>query len=203
MTDHAKQIVRKGAPWRRDVPWQVVAVEAAALIGIGAFMLLDTASAGDVVLQVIGVVFLVTSLVLGAGTFRESEGRLGVFDAFRSGVGVTVGAIATASWWADYIENGAVRVILGWGLVAYSVLHLIGLVAMRERGGFRLSVIAIAVMTLVLGIVLLTSSDASATSRINMLGSVFLVSGVVLGGLAYHLYSRQRPASAHAASAAR
>lgn len=197
MTDQAKQLVSKGLPWRSDVSWQVVAVEAVALVGLGIYMLVDTARAGNAVLQIIGVVFLVTSLILGAGTFRESVARLGVFDAFRAGIGVTIGAIATTSWWSDYIENSAVRVILGWGLVFYSVLHLVGLVVVRGRGGLRLSVLAVVAMTLVLGLVLLTSDDASSTSRINLLGSVFLVFGALLGALAYYLYSRRSAAAGH------
>jgi uncharacterized membrane protein HdeD (DUF308 family) len=198
MTDQAKQLVSKGLPWRTDVAWQVVAVEAVALVGLGAFMLIDTETAGDVVLQIIGVVFLVTSLVLGAGTLRESVARLGAFDAFRAGIGVAVGAIATVSWWSDYIENSAVRVILGWGLVIYSVLHLVGLVTIRGRGGLRLSVLAIVAMTMVLGLVLLTANDASSTSRINLFGSIFLLFGLLLGGLAYYLYSRANPRAATA-----
>lgn len=198
MTDQAKQLVSKGLPWRSDVSWQIVAIEAVALVGLGAFMLIDTARAGDIVLQIIGVVFLVTSILLGASTFRESEARLGAYDAFRAGIGVAIGAIATISWWSDYIENSAVRLILGWGLLAYSALHVVGLVIIRGRGGLRLSVLAIVAMTMVLGLVLLTSNDASSTSRINLLGSIFLLFGLLLGGLAYYLYSRANPRAATA-----
>jgi uncharacterized membrane protein HdeD (DUF308 family) len=197
MSDHARELVTKGLPWRSDVRWEVVAAEAIALIGIGGFMLIDTETAGNVVLQIIGVVLLVTSLILGAGTFRDNVARLGVFDAFRAGIGVAVGAIATASWWSDYIQNSAVRMILGWGLVAYSILHFAGLIAVRGRAGLRLSVIVLVALTLVLGLILLTSGDTSSTGRIRLLGSVFVVFGILLGALAYFLYSRKQ---AHAGS---
>jgi len=196
MGDQAASLVNKGLPWRSDVRWPVVAAEAVALVGLGIFMLVDSEAAGRAVLQIIGVVLLVTSVVLGAGWLRASEARLGEFDAFRAGIGVTVGLIATVSWWSDYIERGAVRQILGWGLVAYSVLHLAGLLVVRRRASIRPSVVLIVVLTLVLGIILLTSDDSVSEGRVTLLGAVFVGGGVLLGAWAYYLYTRsesQRP----------
>ncbi len=190
MGDQAASLVNKGLPWRSDVRWPVVAAEAVALVGLGILMLVDSEAAGRAVLQIIGVVLLVTSVVLGAGSLRASEARLGEFDAFRAGIGVTVGLIATISWWSDYIERGAVRLILGWGLVAYSVLHLAGLVMARQRAGIRPSVVLIVVLTLILGIILLTSDDSVSEGRITLLGVVFVAVGILLGAWAYVLYAR-------------
>lgn len=185
-------VIRKGLPWSRDVAWPVVAVEAVILVGIGAFMLLDKDTASDVILQLIGVVLLVLSLVLGLAGWRNAESGLGFFDAFRAGVGATAGAIATASWFSEYIQDSAVRLILGWGLVVYSLFHLVGQVAVRGRGGLRLGVIITVVITLVLGIVLLTSNSDRATDRITFLGVTLLVFGALLGALAWYLYTRSR-----------
>lgn len=192
MDDRAKGLVSKGLPWSRDVAWPVVAVEAVVLIGIGGFMLIDNDQAADVVLQLIGVVLLVASLVLGFASLRGAELTLGFFDSFRAGVGATAGAIATASWWSDYIQNHAVRIILGWGLVAWSVLHIAGLIVVRGRENLRISTIVIALLSLVLGIVLLTGDDATSADRMNLLGVILLVFGVLLAALAYYLYSRAR-----------
>lgn len=196
MEDRTKGLVSKGLPWSRDVRWPIIAIEALVLIGIGAFMLIDTDTAGDIVLQLIGVVLLVSSLVLGVASVRNAEAGLGFFDAFRAGVGATCGAIATASWWSDYIENQAVRIILGWGLVAWSILHLVGLVVVRGRGNIRMSTIVILTLSLVLGIVLLTGDDTSSTGRLNLLGVILLVFGALLAALAYYLYSREQDGSA-------
>lgn len=196
MSAQARTLVDKGLPWKSDVRWPVVAAEAVLLVGLGGYILLDNEGAANAALQIIGLVLLVASAMLGAGTLRESEFRLGVFDAFRAGIGVTVGVIATLSWWSDYIATGAVRLILGWGLIAYSVLHLAGLVALRGRSGLRPSVLAIVGLTLVLGIFLLTSDDSVSAGRMNLLGSIFLVFGLLLGALAYYLYARSRPATA-------
>lgn len=190
MSEQAMGFVNKGLPWRSDVRWPVVAAEAVALIGLGIFMLVDNDRAGDAVLQIIGVVLLVASVLLGAGSLRAGEHEFREFDAFRAGIGVTVGLIATVSWWSDYIERGAVRLILGWGLVAYSVLHLAGLLVVRGRGDIRPSIVVTVVLTLVLGIILLTSSDNVSGGRITLLGAVFVGFGVLLGLWAYFLYSR-------------
>jgi uncharacterized membrane protein HdeD (DUF308 family) len=191
MDDKAKSLVSKGLPWSRDVRWPIVAAEAAVLIVIGAFILIDKDTAGDVILQVIGLVLLVTSVLLGFAGFRNSDEGLGFFDAFRAGIGVTAGAIATASWWSDYIQDHAVRIILGWGLVAYTLIHIVGVVMVQGRAGLRLSVLVTVALTLVLGIVLLTGDDTTSSGRLNLLGTIVLVFGVLLGALAWYLYSRE------------
>ncbi len=167
-----------------------MAIEAIALVGIGAYILIATDSAKDIVLQLIGVVLLATSLLLGFASMRNGETGLGFFDAFRAGIGVTAGAIATASWWSDYIENHAVRIILGWALVAYTLIHLAGIVVVRGRAGLRMVTLVIVIFTMVLGILLLTGDDTASTSRLNTLGVILLIFGVLLGALAYYLYAR-------------
>lgn len=191
MSDTAKGILDQGKPWRSDVKWQVVAIEAVLLVAIGLFMLIDTDTAGNWILQIIGLVFLIVSLQLAITAFRDSERGLGTFDSFRAGIGVTIGVIATSIWWSDYIANDAVRQILGWGLVAFAVLQLVGLVMVRGVSGLRLAALVLSALTLVLGILLLTSNETAAEDRIRFLGVVLLVFGLLLGGLAYLIMSRE------------
>lgn len=190
MEERTKGLVNKGLPWSRDVRWQIVAIEAVILIAVGAYMVIDTDTASEVVLQIIGVGLLGTSLLLTLATLRSAEGGLGFFDSFRAGVGATCGAIATASWWSDYIQNHAVRIILGWGLITWSVLHIAGLIVVRGRGNFRMSTVVIALLSLVLGVILLTGDDVASVNRVRSLGVIALVFGVLLAALAYYLYTR-------------
>lgn len=194
MSDTAKDLINQGKPWKADVRWQVVAIEAVLLIAIGLFMVFSTDRAGDWILQIIGLVFLIVSVQLAVVSFRNREGEagLGVFDSFRAGIGVTIGVIATSLWWSDYVANSAVRLILGWGLVAFAILHLVGLVIVRGPSGLRPATLVLSGLTLVLGVVLLTSGESTADDRIRFLGVVLLVFGVLLGGLAYLLMSRDR-----------
>lgn len=191
MAETAKDLLNQSKPWRSDVRWQIVAVEAVLLVAIGLFMLFSTDRAGEWILQIIGLVFLIVSLQLAVVSFRNSERGLGAFDSFRAGIGVTVGVIATSIWWSDYVANSAVRQILGWGLIAFAAMQLIGLVIVRGRSGLRPATLILSALTLVLGIVLLTSNETSAEDRIRFLGVVLLVFGVLLGGLAYLIMSRE------------
>lgn len=191
MVDKNKGLVNKGLPWSSEASWLVVAVEALVLLGIGVFILVDKDGASDVILQLIGVILLVTSLLLGWASLRNDVTKLGAFDAFRAGIGATVGGIATASWWSDYITNSAVRDILGWGLIIYSVLHLVGMVVVRGRQALRPMALVTVGLTLVLGIVLLTSNSDTLDGRLTLLAVVLLVFGVLLGALAYYLYTKQ------------
>lgn len=193
MSDTAKDLLNQSKPWRADVRWQVVAAEAAILAVLGIFMLIDTERAGNGILQIIGLVFLIVSLQLAVVSFRNRNGEgagLGVYDSFRSGIGVTVGVIATSIWWTDEISNGSARVILGWGLIAFAALQLIGILAIRGKENFRPATLVLSGLTLVLGISLLTTDNASSESRITFLAIVMLVFGVILGGLAYLLKTK-------------
>lgn len=193
MSDNAKGLIDRGKPWRSDVKWPVVAVEAIILIAIGIYMLIATDRAGEWLLQLIGVIFLLASLQLAWESLRGEAGRAIAYDAFRAGIGVTVGIIATSIWWSDYVSNNAMRLILGWGLIAFAVLQLLGLVTAEGRSGLRLATLALSALTLVLGILLLTSNEGSAEDRIRFLGVVLLVFGVLLGGFAYLVRSQTSP----------
>ena len=190
MEDKAMELVNKGAPWRRDVPWPVIALEAAVLIGIGVYILVDKSGASDVILQLIALALLVTSVLLGYGSLRAPEGKLGFYDAFRAGVGATAGAIVVISWWSEYIDRPAQRDILGWGLIAYTIAHLIGLVVVRGRGNIRISTVVVGLLTLVLGLILVTSDNESANSRLNLLAVIMLVFGLALAALAFYLFRK-------------
>lgn len=188
MENKAMDLVNKNAPWRRDVPWPVVAIQAAALLAIGIYILVDTETASDRILQIIALVLLVTSVLLGYGSMRRPEGSLGFYDAFRAGVGVTAGAIVVLSWWSDYIDKDAQRDILGWSLIAYTVVHLAGLIVVRGRGNLRISTLVVVGLTLILGLMLVTGDNESSESRLNLLATILIVFGVVLAGLAFYLY---------------
>ncbi len=197
METKAMELVNKGAPWRRDVPWGVIALEAVALIGIGVYILIDKQGASDIILQLIALALLITSLLLGYGALRAPEGSLGFYDAFRAGVGVTAGGIVVISWWSEYIDKEAQRGILGWGLIAYTIAHLIGLVVVRGRGNIRISTVVIGVLTLVLGLILVTGDNESSDSRLNLLAVILLAFGAALAALAFYLYKKANgPATA-------
>lgn len=193
MADSAKDLLNQSKPWRADVRWQIVAAEAVLLVAIGLFMLISPDRAGDWILQIIGVVLLIASVQLAIASLRGTDIGPGVVEAFRAGIGVTVGVIATSLWWSDYVSNNAVRLILGWGLIAFAIIQLAALVTRRGRTGLRMSSLVISGLVLVLGLLLLTSSNLDTVeSRLSFLGVVLLVFGALLGGLAYLLMNKDK-----------
>lgn len=190
MSVSSKGFLEKSKPWRADAKWPVVAVEAVLLIILGLYMLIDSSGAGNAILQIIGLVLLIVSVQVAIGAFRGKEAGLGAFDSFRAGIGATAGVIAISLWWSETVPNQAVRLILGWALIAYPAFQLVGQVVVRGKGGFRPAALMLSALTLVLGILLLTSNDDTAAERVTFLGVVFLVFGVLLGGLAYLIRSR-------------
>lgn len=190
MAERQNTMLNKTKPWRSDARWEIVAVEAILLVALGLYTLIATESAGNAILQIVGLVLLIVSAQVAISSFRFPESGLGAYDTFRAGIGVTVGLIATSLWWAEAVPNSAVRFILGWGLVGYTVIHLVGLIMVRGRENLRPMSIVLSLFALVLGILLLTTNDATAESTLNFLGAVFLVFGVLLGGLAYLIRSR-------------
>lgn len=196
MVTSQNDLLEQSKPWRADAKWPIIAAEAAILLVLGIYMSFSPDAAKDTILQIIGLVFLIVSLQVAVGSFRSVENGLGVFDSFRAGIGVTVGAIAVSLWWAEAVPNQAVRQILGWGLVAYSALQLVGMVVVRGRENLRPMALVLSALTLVLGIMLLTSNDAAAEGRVSFLGVVFIIFGLLLGGLAYLIRSRDAVAPA-------
>jgi uncharacterized membrane protein len=53
-----------------------------------------------------------------------------------------------------------------------------------------MSTIVTIVLSLVLGIVLLTGGDTTTESRLNLLGVILLVFGALLAALTYYLFTR-------------
>lgn len=184
-------MVSKGIPWNDEARWEILAIEALLVLGAGLFVIIDTDRAGDTILQLIGVALLAASAGLAWSAVRNDENTVRFYDAFRSGIGVACGAIATVSWWSDYIQPNAVRLILGWGLVAWSLLHAGGMIAVRGRDQFHINNIVLALLSLLLGIVLLTSGDSNAESRLTLFGSILLLFGAGLAGLAYIRFNQR------------
>lgn len=197
MAENAKELLNQSKPWRSDVKWEVVAAEAVILVVLSIFMLINTTAAAEWILLIVGIVLLVAAVQLALGVFRDPTRGLGVFDSFRAGVGVTIGTIATVLGWQGDTST-MVRDIIGWGLLAYATLQIIGILASRKRENFRPVTLVLSGLVLVLGIFLLTSDASNYSGRISFFGWTMLIFGILLGGLAYLLKSRSENTTADA-----
>ncbi|HWV23495.1 MAG TPA: DUF308 domain-containing protein [Thermomicrobiales bacterium] len=195
--DSTTQALRKhGNPLGRNTNWMIVAAEAVALLILGIYVLVNKSGAGTAILQITSIVLLVAGIVGIFTEFRSGSTDLALYTAFRAGIGVAIGAIGTARWIWDYMPLNALRLILGWGLLAYAVITVAGLLVVRKLGADSWGGLGVGAMTAVLGVILLLNDDASASGTLQLLGIIFLLSGVVLAGIAYLRFQSSQGANA-------
>lgn len=196
MGSRTRDLMEHGNPLGRSANWIVVAIEAVALIVLGIWVLADKAGASTAILQITALVLLVASIMGVVAEFRAGASDLVLFTAFRAGIGAAIGAIGTARWFWDYIGDNALRLILAWGLLAYAAITIVGVLLIRKLGSDAWGGLGVGAMTAVLGVILLVNDNAAASSTMQMLGIVFLLGGVLLGGIAFLRYRSQAASAA-------
>lgn len=194
MKDRGTQLLDKGNPLGTGTNWIVVAAEAAALLILGIWTLVDRDSVGTAVLQVTALVLLVASIAGILAEYRQGASDLVLFVAFRAGIGAAIGTIGTARWFWDYIDDGALRHILGWGLLAYAAITVVGALIVRKLGKDAWGSLGVGVLAAVLGIVLLTTDNAASSGTLTLLGIIFLLGGGALGVIAFFRYRESQAA---------
>ena len=195
MEHHAKELLGHGNPLGHKTRWQVIVIEGVLLIGLGLYILLDKEGAGSAILQVISLVLLIASILGIATEFRVGSSDMVLFSALRAGIGLTVGAIGSARWLWEYIDDRPLRLILGWGLLAYAAIHIVGLLTVRRGTGINWGSLGISLLTIALGVVLLVNDDANTNATLNLLSALFIVFGLLLSGIGYLRYRSLREPS--------
>ncbi|MGI8484736.1 MAG: hypothetical protein ACR2OU_10795 [Thermomicrobiales bacterium] len=195
MEDLGKNLVENSVPWRKGARWQSVGLQGVVLAAIGIYVLVDKSGAASAILQLIALALLVTSLLGVVGEIRSGGTDIAVYSAFRAGIGATIGAMGTARWFWNYIDDKALRLILGWGLIAYAVIFLVGVIAIRGRSGLQISGLVISALTIVLGVILLINDSATGSSTLALVGTVFVVFGLLLVVFAVYLHRSQKSAT--------
>ena len=198
MTEQAKAMVLSTAPWRRGVPWPVVLIEGSAIAAIGIYMLASD-SASDVVRQLVAAILLVNGLLEIVAGFKAEDNAGARYRVLRGTIGATVGAIITLEPFWDFLTNAAARWILGLGFLAFALLGFALLVITRDQGGMRLGAAVTNLAFLVLAILFFTSDESDST-RIDLLGTVAIVLGILL--VLYALYLNRSAATESASQSA-
>jgi uncharacterized membrane protein HdeD (DUF308 family) len=193
MTEQAKEMLTRSAPWRRGVGWPIVLIEGGVALCIGVYILAQPDDARDVVRQLIAAVLLVNGLLQVLAGFRLPQAPAAPYRILRGGVAATIGLIVSLEPISDYIEADASRVILALGGLAYGLLGLVEVVATREATGLRIGPLIAAGIWIVLAILFFTG-DETDTTRLNLLGIVAVVFGLLLLAYAYYLYRLKQAA---------
>lgn len=197
MKDFGKSLVDKSVPWRKGASWPSVALQGLVLGAAGIYVLADKSGAASAILQLIALVLLLTSLLAMAAELRTGGSDIATYSAFRAGIGAAIGAIGTIRWFWDFIDDRPLRLILGWGLIAYALISLVAVIAVRGRSGIEPGGIVMSLLTIVLGVILLINDNAQGSSTLNLLGTILIVFSVLLLAFAFYLFQAKSKA-AHA-----
>jgi len=197
-----KDLVRQTALWKPGQSWAVVGVQGIIALAIGVFMLANPTGASDVIRFLIALVLLLVSLGQIVDGFRDPRQSSSPWETLRGGVGVTVAVLTLLSAGSDFVEDDGARQMLAIGLLAYGVLGIVSLIPTFRETGFKGAAIIADVLTIVLGILLLTARSGD-TSGTQLLGAVAAVGGIALLGYSWYLRGKPgRDARADAAIAA-
>jgi uncharacterized membrane protein HdeD (DUF308 family) len=191
LDDIARNMARQTAPWKAGQSWWLVGIEGVLALIIGLYIVYDPDGASDVIRFLIALVLLVVSIEQIVEGFRTSTAASAPWATLRGGVGATVAALTLLSGWSDAIEPSAARQMLALGLLAYGILGILTLIFVRGAVRAKIAAIIADVLTIVLGIVLLTA-DESDVSSTRILGAVAILGGLALLVYAYVLWSRTR-----------
>jgi uncharacterized membrane protein HdeD (DUF308 family) len=182
-------LARHTAPWREGQSWWVAGVEGIVALLIGIYVVADPVRASDLVRQLIALVLLVVSLAQIVDGFRFRALPAAPWSTLRGGVGATVAVLTLSSVWSDYIQPTGARQMLAVGLLAYGIIGLVSLIFTLRATSFKVTAIIIDLLTIVLGILLLTASPEDTTGA-QLLGAAAVVAGVALLIYAYSLWNR-------------
>lgn len=195
MGSRAKVLLEHGNPLGSKARWQVIIVEGILLAGLGLYIFFDKENAGSAILHIISLVLLIASIVGIATEFRLGTSDMVLFSALRAGIGMAIGAVGTANWIWGYIDDRPLRLILGWGLLAYALVHIAGTLVVRGPS-INWGSISLSVLTIVLGIILLVNDSANSTGTLNLLAAAFIVFGILLIAFGYLRYNSAKTATA-------
>ena len=196
----AKGIVDKGAPWKAGMKWPVVLTEGIVLAVAGAVTWLAPGIGGKAVLELLGVILLVTSVLSVWQLLRDRVAPRRIATvAFRAGVGVSVGLIVVAGALIAQDSDTAtvaLAVVLGIGLILYGLSAVAAALLRREPGSrFPIVALVIGAATLLMGVLLVANGRNgidSLKSTFTLLGILLLIVGLALCGYAFVLRSKDQ-----------
>ncbi len=191
MQDVSKELVGPTSLWKAGQSWWVVGIQGIIALAIGVFMLANPTGASDVIRFLIALVLLLASLGQIADGFRDRRLSSAPWEALRGGIGVTVAVLTLLSAGSDFVEDDGARQMLAIGLLAYGVLGIVSIIFTIRSTGFKGGAIIADVLTIALGILLLSARSGDTTGTL-WLGAVAAVGGIAL--LGYSWYLRGKPA---------
>jgi uncharacterized membrane protein HdeD (DUF308 family) len=194
----AKNVIGQNAPWKSGMRWEVVLAQGIVIGIVGLVIWLAPGFGATAMLQLLGLLLLVTSLLSVWRLLRAQVRPERVATvAFRAGVGCAVGLIVVigALIVGDRdLATVAMAVVLGIGLILYGLSAAAGSLLQRPKGSsFPVAALLISTATIIVGLLLVVNGRngiESLTGTFAILGVLLLVVGLALVGWAYVLRSK-------------
>ncbi|HEX5992953.1 MAG TPA: DUF308 domain-containing protein, partial [Thermomicrobiales bacterium] len=186
MQDIAKDVAQQTVPWKAGQSWWVAGIEGIVALAVGVYIMADPFGASDLIRFLIALVLLLDSAGHIVEGFRSRDLSSTPWETLRGGIGATVAVLTILSAWSDYVADDGARQMLAIGLLAYGVLGLVSLIFTYRSTGFRTAAIIADLLTIVLGILLLSASSGD-TGGTRLLGAAAAVGGIALLGYSWYL----------------
>ncbi len=181
-------------PWNRDIPWYWVAIQAAVALAIGVFFVAAPDTATSTIRLLLAVLLVVSSaldIITGFKNYsmREIELPLTPFLLVRGGAGFATGILFFFASRANYISDPDARYILGYGLIAYALIGLAGIIKGMLKAQTNWMAIATNLLFLIIGAVLIYNNrqGVESTSGVRYLGWAAIAGGAILAVYSYVL----------------
>jgi uncharacterized membrane protein HdeD (DUF308 family) len=195
MAERAVSMASQHVPWRAGTPWWVTGIQGVVLVAIGLYLLLAPASAAGLIIQLIALILLIESVLHIIAEMGRPAAEVDRYTLLQAGIGASVGVLLVLrGLLVPGLDAASARNILGFGLIAYALVGVVGALLERGEGDSWLRPVVNALLLLILAIALLTSGEANAADRLAVLGWIAIIGGAVLLFLAWR--SQQRTGAA-------
>jgi uncharacterized membrane protein HdeD (DUF308 family) len=176
------------APWRPEATAIAVAIQGAAALVLGVYLLFATEHASTTITQIVGAYLAgVSVLHLGVAIRRPSDIAARPTTLLRRVIGLVGGVIAFLSPWLDFVSTGDGRIILAGALVLSGLIGLYGAFTDARLAEIRWGTALAAGVEIVLGVVFYIATDPGR-SLLGLLGAILIIAGIVLAVRAYWIY---------------
>lgn len=195
--DYVKTVADEYKPWRRDISWFAVAIQAALAIAIGAYFLIAPDSANSTIRFLLAALLIVGSVLdikTGLNAFAAGGGHPGTpFLLVRGGAGITMGICYFAATRYNFVSESDARYVLGFGMIAFALIGFIAFTMSALSGQIYWAQALANLLFLLLGGVLIYNRRQGVTdsSAVEYLGIAAIIGGLCLAFYAWYLRNAQ------------
>ncbi len=182
--------------------WGVSLLRGAVAVVVGLFLLIDASATFTVLIWLLGALLVIDGLAMAIGALRSKREEAGAARTWWIVLGLlSIAAGVVIMAWPNLTVGLFVWVVAIWALVA-GLFGTIGALRSRSRNDpgwdWRL---AISLITLVLGVIVITRTDALAETLALIVAIYLLANGIVQFVAALSVRDRAKELEAQAASA--